>query len=777
MRSTFPRSVYVTIAALFAMGGGLLALHLANETGGAPSILTVAPFYLLVVAGAYLVLHYRYQGHVEAIDLIEASLAPAIVALQPAIAILVATSGVATANLLHRNHPVKAAFNVAQAATSCGIATVIYAALRSGPGLSERNAAALCIGLFTMALFTHLSITIVIVFSKRQPLRRVLEGFAPVILPGWVAGSLVNVSFGLLFAAAHQWSSVMLLVAIMPLTALHVAFRAYAAATADHSRLRGLQTATQTLARPVDPLDAFPEFVQRVRECFDCEAADLVVFDGARRRVYRAEAGIAPRPWTEPVEAPSLAAILGLQRRTARVNAHTEDRPDLTDALAREGWRDCLASPLVDRDEVFGVLCTYNGNGVEAFQQGEATVLEALAREATVAIDKSRLLAEVFDERKKLSEIVEHTSDGILTVAASGEILLWSPGIERISGYLADEMIGTRNLGTLRPRDADGKDLMIERWATNAELVTNVQIVARDGEQRWLSCSYSPVAGPDGSPTMLVIVARDATAQHEVERLKDDFVATVSHELRTPLTPMKAWANTLLHLGDKLDAKQRREGLTTMLRQTDRLERLITNLLEVSKIERGIGEVQDGIVDARAAVTKVVQDAYAAYPAREISITAGRGAFRAVGDDLWIEQIVSNLISNAIKYAPPHEPIDVKLSEGPGTIKVAVSDHGPGIPASQTEKVFDRFHRLGDHLTRAQGGAGLGLYISRRLAQAIGATLAVESQPGEGATFVLTLRAANQLSIVLEDADDPLDDDTQPAALSRIRPATKSVKR
>ncbi len=766
----FPKAVYATIATLAATGGGLFALHLASTPPAAlPSVTTLAPFFSLIVAGTYLILHYRYQGHVEGIDLIEASLAPAIVALPPAVAIMVGVAAVATSNILRRNNPVKAAFNVAQTSVACGVATMIYAALRSGAGLSGRNAAALCIAMFTMSLFTHLSITAVIVFSKGQPLRRVLSGFAPVILPGWIAGSIVNVSFGLVFAAAYQWSPVSLLVALVPLVSLHVAFRSYAVAHADHSRLRGLQSATQMLARPVDPLEAFPDFVQQVRECFECEAVDLVVFDGARRRVYRAETGLAPRTWSEPVEAPSLAAALAAHRRSIRVNAHDE-RSDRTEVLVREGWRDCLASPLIDRDEVLGVLCTYNGNGVAAFQQGEAAVLEALAREATAAIQKSRLLEQVFDERRKLSEIVEHASDGILTVSANGEVLLWSPGIERISGYLAEEMIGTKNLGTLRPRDTEGKDLMIERWATGGELVPDVQIVARDGEQRWLSCSYSPVAGPDGAPTMLVIVARDATAQHEVERLKDDFVATVSHELRTPLTPMKAWANTLLHLGDKLDATQRREGLLTVLRQADRLERLITNLLEVSKIERGIGETQDGIVDTRDAVTKVVEEARAAHPSRQITIAAGRGKFRAVGDELWIEQIVSNLISNAIKYAPPEEPIEVKMSEGPGAIKVAVSDRGPGIPASQVEKIFNRFHRLGDHLTRAQGGAGLGLYISRRLATAIGATLHVESQPGNGASFVLTLRAANQLSIVLEE-------ETEPAALGRVRPVKKSAER
>src|SRR5206468_11534024 len=129
----------------------------------------------------------------------------------------------------------------------------------------------------------------------------------------------------------------------------------------------------------------------------------------------------------------------------------------------------------------------------------------------------------------------------------------------------------------------DENHVAMSRWAESVELLpSDVQISTSSGETRWLSCSYTRVAEPDGSPAMLIVVARDATEAREVERLKDDFVATVSHELRTPLTPIKAWATTLLSVGDAIDPAQRQEGLRAMLRQADRLERLITNPLQVS---------------------------------------------------------------------------------------------------------------------------------------------------------------------------------------------------
>ncbi|MCA1832010.1 MAG: sensor histidine kinase [Actinomycetota bacterium] len=364
---------------------------------------------------------------------------------------------------------------------------------------------------------------------------------------------------------------------------------------------------------------------------------------------------------------------------------------------------------------------------------------------ATAAAAKARLVGAIFDERQKLSQIVTQTTDGVAVISRGGLILLWSPGMARITGFEPELMVGTNNFSSLRARDARGTDALIDRWpSAKEELPSHVHIVTRDGSARWLSCSYSPVTDTDTD--VLIVVARDATEALEVERLKDDFVATVSHELRTPLTPLKAWANTLLTFGDRLDDEQRREGLEAMLRQSDRLERLITNLLEVAKIERGVSEETDGVVDARRAIEKIVGDARAAKPDRVINFTAGIGHFRVRGDDSPIERIASSLLSNALKYAPASEPIGVTLIEWPGEIVIEVADRGPGIPPDQAAEIFDRFKRLGNHLTRAEAGAGLGLYIAKQLADSIGGSLVVHSEPGHGSTFTLRLRAADRLA-------------------------------
>jgi signal transduction histidine kinase len=288
---------------------------------------------------------------------------------------------------------------------------------------------------------------------------------------------------------------------------------------------------------------------------------------------------------------------------------------------------------------------------------------------------------------------------------------------------------------------------MVEQWAAGeVSLPADLQVLTRTGEVRWLSCSHTTVAGGEGAPRSLIVVARDVTKIHDLERLKEDFVATVSHELRTPIAPIKGWASTLLEFGDRLSPDQRREAMESILRQAQRLERLVVNLLEASKIEHGRIDQIDGEVDVVPVVTRVVAEFQAAWPAREFRLSGIDGPCHSVGNELWIEQILSNLVSNAIKYSPSSEPVEVSLVERSGEIEVAVTDNGPGIPAHERERIFERFHRLEQNET--QSGTGLGLYIARQLAGEIGATVTVRGAPGRGSRFSLHLRRAGRLIAV-----------------------------
>ena len=730
------------VATLFVAGAACAAIDAAAfgwRSQG--SYVALAGLTLLLAASERLMLRFHYRKDVLSLNLFEAILAPLLLAFSgPSAMLAVAVSQIAV-GVIGRNKPLKAAFNVAQWTLAAGVGSLTYHALQSGTALSARNLGALVVAMIGVAIVNQLAFAAVIRFAQGKPFTQVVSSLAPSILLSWT----VNTAFGVVFVTAYVWSAWLVAIFAVPLLVLHWAYRGHASAAADRARLTGLHRATAALAAPVDPREAIPDFLVAVRECFQARTADLVILNKGGRIVHRVSEGAAGyATYNEQLNSHTLAMLLLERGKTSRVSLATADA-GTSMMLELEDSLEVLSAPLVNGEESIGVLCVYDPGGHEGFAEGELAVLDALATEVSHAMLKAALLDTVLEERQKLADIVGRTSDGILTIGPSGTIRTWNAALERITGHPASDMMGSRLFGTLAPRDAEGAAVWLERWAEDdAALPGDVEITTRAGETRWLSCSYTRVSDGDGKPSMLIVVARDATEAHELERLKDDFVATVSHELRTPLTPIKGWAVTLLQLGDHLSPEQREEGMQAILRHSERLERLITNILEVSKVERGLSDRREAIVDVLQVAGKTVGEFRHENGSREIVLSASGGDHLTRGDEVWIEQILSNLLSNAIKYSPANLPIEVTVARTDGTIEVSVTDRGPGIPEHETERIFERFKRLGDHMTRSQGGTGLGLYIARQLARAIGGELSVRSTTGQGATFTLRLTATTE---------------------------------
>ena len=721
------RLVVAFTAALGVAAVGAAVLDHVQFGGAAVDGAMVVPMLALLVAGGSFAIQFRFRDEIEALDLLEAVIAPVLFAF-PGLAVV---AMVAVANLvserIHKNQPVKTAFNVAQWAAAAGGAALVLSALRSGPGLTWGHVGALGAALVVLLVVNHVSFSLVIALSQGGSLRQVFAALSGVIVPGWIIAGGLNVAFGFLFVAAYQWHPAVTVLFFVPLLALRWAQGAYAKARADEVRLRALHRASAVIGSAVDPFDTIDAFLEEMRCCFEAEAAELVLVDGDRRSVHRVPEG------ETPLAADLTTTLLSLTE-PARVKAQT-GQPD--------GWRDCLAAPLRDGSETIGVLCTYNRTGLEGFEDGELAVLAALASDVVAALQRWELVQRVVDERQKLRDIVDRASDGIFTIAVDGTVSSWNPAMEEITGHQAEGVLGRAELGLLRPRHADGRDVIFERWAeAGTAPPAELQVLTRAGERRWLSCSYSRVAGPEGSGDSLVVIARDVTKVRDVERLREDFVATVSHELRTPLAPIKGWASTLLQYGDRLDQDERQSAMQSILRQAQRLERLIVNLLEVSKIEHGVFEVPDADADVEVVVRRVVGDFQAASPGRHFDVCV-RGPIWARAKELWLEQILTNLVSNAVKYSPETESVELNVCRRADRIQVSVTDNGYGIPTHDLERVFERFYRVRD--TTTQTGTGLGLYIARQLAEEMDGTIAVESVLGRGSQFLLDLPAATRV--------------------------------
>jgi PAS domain S-box-containing protein len=339
--------------------------------------------------------------------------------------------------------------------------------------------------------------------------------------------------------------------------------------------------------------------------------------------------------------------------------------------------------------------------------------------------------------------IVEHASDGIFVVASDGRILSWNPAMEKITGFSADEVIDRQRDDILGPGGAAGPGGQGGDGASSSGRVRPpIKVVRKDGSVAWVNYSSNEINTRDGKVQADVVVVHDVTAIREAEQLKSDFVATISHELRTPLTPLKGFLSALLIGSVDDSAEARQEYYRIMLKQTDRLERLITDLLEVSRVESEEPLLQRHDIDLGPCVMEQIRSVSDRHPDRIVRFHDEVGPVHVIADPAPVGLVISNLMSNAMKYSPVETPVDVTVSMADGRAIVSVADQGEGIPLEEQARIFDRFYQVEGHLTRSSGGIGLGLYISKRLVETMSGELWVESTPGFGATFSFSLPLA-----------------------------------
>ncbi|HWD22045.1 MAG TPA: sensor histidine kinase, partial [Burkholderiales bacterium] len=227
----------------------------------------------------------------------------------------------------------------------------------------------------------------------------------------------------------------------------------------------------------------------------------------------------------------------------------------------------------------------------------------------------------------------------------------------------------------------------------------------------------------------------------ELDRLKDDFVSTITHELRTPLTSIRAFTQILLENPD-VAREQRTKFLGIITKETERLTRLINQVLDLSKIESGSAEWHESSVDLREVVADTVTGMSQVFEERKIQVETRlpEGASKVKADVDRMIQVMLNLLSNAAKFCDPARGrIEIALSEQAGALRIDVRDNGPGIEPADQKLIFDKFRQVGDTLTGKPHGSGLGLHISRQIVEHFGGRMWVESSPGQGACFSFTL--------------------------------------
>jgi PAS domain S-box-containing protein len=542
-----------------------------------------------------------------------------------------------------------------------------------------------------------------------------------------VSHFICNTSTGILGAVLWTVDPRALVFLVAPLVLSYFAYRSWVDGVRERDRMRNLYEAGRTLFAPIEADADFRPFLGLVERMLEASRVELVVAEDDRLTVHASDGGVSKAD----------LPIGGGMSESLQTYLASSSAPYQVKVIGSDA-------------DVRGFLIVYRA---EHLSDSEQALVDALSGQIAVMLQNHQLFFETL-EHAQLVDIIADSSDGIFVLSPEHRVLSWNPAMENISGLAAGEVVG-RGIDELL--DVHAFDDGTEAEGGTLGETGDAVIAGPSADRTWIRYTRNPIRDRDGALKAYVVVARDVTAEMEAEQMKRDFVATVSHELRTPLTPLKGFLTTLLRGTGEDTPEARQEYYRIMLNQANRLERLITDLLEVSRIEAGKSLAAVHSMELSAVIAEQVREFAEAQPDRTIGVRTPKGPVLVSGDPFRVGQVIANLVSNALKYSPREASVDVTLSVTGDEAVVSVRDRGEGVPAAEQHRVFERFHRVENGLTRTTGGTGLGLYIARHLVESMDGRIWLRSEPGVGSTFSFSLPLATGSA----------DDLTMDAALGR----------
>jgi PAS domain S-box-containing protein len=323
------------------------------------------------------------------------------------------------------------------------------------------------------------------------------------------------------------------------------------------------------------------------------------------------------------------------------------------------------------------------------------------------------------------AKALAHVDEAVVLIDDDGTVRYWNEGAERLFGVPARNATGVPVASVLRD---------YERLKDAAEREERYVPVTVDGSEHWVTPAVAAFSGGR------VLTVADATAAHTLERMRSEFVATASHELRTPLTTVFGGIQTLLAHRDALSRGQQEGLLQMMERESAHLVEIVDQLLVSARLDRDALQVHASDVDVPALCRGVVESAQLRVGNRHVIMLQSPASMPLLWcDAALLRQILVNLVDNAVKYSSGGDRIEMLVSDEPTQVRIEVIDEGIGIAPAEQERVFEKFYRIDPAMETGVGGSGLGLYISREIAQQMGGSLTLRSEPGRGSTFTLTL--------------------------------------
>lgn len=399
--------------------------------------------------------------------------------------------------------------------------------------------------------------------------------------------------------------------------------------------------------------------------------------------------------------------------------------------------------PLIARRQVVGVIFIFR-NYQGGFSANDTALLQSFADQAAIAVHNAQLYSEVSHEKRRLDALLDSAADGILILSPDHTIERCNPALARLVGMPTEAIPGKSHEEIIRwDKHKDGPTLEEAEamgWplTPNATLYVEGDLTRRDGMPTPVGITYASLMNADGVLVNIIATIRDITRFREAEELKTTFVSEVSHELKTPVALIKGYVSTLRREDVSWDRAVVKDSLAVIEEEADHLTALIEDLLDASRLQAGalsfsLGDVSLDQVARRIAERFSVQAAQ-----HEIEVNFPPDFPVILADEERLTQVLSNLVSNAIKYSPGGGKIRINGEARPGQVIVCVSDEGPGIAAEDIPHVFDRFYRSSG-ASRTTKGAGLGLYLARAVVEAHGGHIWVDPKRDAGARICFSL--------------------------------------
>lgn len=397
---------------------------------------------------------------------------------------------------------------------------------------------------------------------------------------------------------------------------------------------------------------------------------------------------------------------------------------------------------LATHGQVIGVIFIFR-NYPDLFTQNDSRLLQSFADQAAIAVFNAQLYGQISYEKQRLDALLDSAADGILILNADLSVERVNDAFERIYAKTHDELVSGSHDEIIRwvgePQGATLNESIANGWP----LTPNATLYVEGDLERDLhppvpvGITYAPLLSPDGKLRNIIVSVRDITHFRTADEIKATFISIVSHELRTPVALIKGYASTLRRDDARWDKSTISDSLAVIEEEADRLSKMIDDLLDASRLQAGGLNLNRADVSLPT-LAKRVAERFATQSDRHTIVTEFPDRFPVIlADETRVEQVIMNLVSNALKYASNGE-IKISGTVHPEQVVVCVRDEGPGIEAKDLPHIFDRFYRSTKAVKHTKG-AGLGLYLARAIVEAHGGRIWADPKPDTGARLCFSL--------------------------------------